>query len=329
MRGYIGYVSYSGALVEDGVMDARKAAQALVGLDEAVRFFVGQQNHALKDVPFELPVRVRKGSWEMLIPFTVEQAVMYALTVAGTGIGVYTVTALKKLAENDVKDKTTRDVFRKALEALQWTIRIGRHVGGTTVRTFHKLKFRKANQEVGIPNAAGEYLYVPKGFLEMYASARPGLLEKLAGLVEEDRKLVVVVYRGQRVERETLERRDRACFVDDPTDDDDVLFPELKHDDEIVLEGALTRANRETNSVGFKYRDHILHCVPAEGSVVRFKKFIFGGVRIHGRVSRLDEFGRVGAARPKIEIRRIEAVQSGDANLDLFEAHEAQTEGDE
>ena len=40
----IGFAKYYGKLVEDGFMDARKSAQALLGFDEAVRFFIYQQN---------------------------------------------------------------------------------------------------------------------------------------------------------------------------------------------------------------------------------------------------------------------------------------------
>ena len=45
---YLGYIRYSGELVESGLMDARKSAQALIGFDEAVRFFVGCQDDKLK-----------------------------------------------------------------------------------------------------------------------------------------------------------------------------------------------------------------------------------------------------------------------------------------
>ena len=42
-EGQLGYIKYSGELVRDGYLDARKSAQALLGVDEAVRFFVFQQ----------------------------------------------------------------------------------------------------------------------------------------------------------------------------------------------------------------------------------------------------------------------------------------------
>ena len=65
---YIGYLKYEGTLVKEGLLDARKADQALLGFDEAIRFYVGQQSPLLRDQDFEIPVRFRKGSWEPLIP---------------------------------------------------------------------------------------------------------------------------------------------------------------------------------------------------------------------------------------------------------------------
>ena len=37
---YIGYLKYSGHSVNDGCLDARKAANALIGFDESLRFFI-------------------------------------------------------------------------------------------------------------------------------------------------------------------------------------------------------------------------------------------------------------------------------------------------
>jgi hypothetical protein len=304
--GYIGYVRYSGALVEDGLLDARKTAQALIGFDTAVRFFVGFQDPRLREVNYELPVRIRKGSWEALIPNRIDAAIFTSLSVVGM---VYLSTAAKKLATNDFKDMTTREVFRKALEGIQWMIRLGKHLGDAAIRTFKRVKFRKANQEVGIPNAEGVYLYIPKGFYDMYVAARPDLLVQLASLVERERKLSIGVYRGSRKEEEVLTIDSKYVFAPERDDPAEVLFPELRHGETVVLDGALTRGNRETNSVGFKYHDHILNCVPSEGSIVRYKKFLFGPARIYGTVSRLDDFGRIGANRPTIEISRIEVLK--------------------
>ena len=98
---YIGYLKYSGQIVDSGFFDARKSAQALLGFDEAIRFFVGEQNPDLKNVDFELPVEVRKGSWEILIPGTIGQ---WVLTSVGAMAAAYLAVAGKKMAENDVKN---------------------------------------------------------------------------------------------------------------------------------------------------------------------------------------------------------------------------------
>ena len=37
------FIKYEGELVEDGLMDARKQAQALIGLDEALKYFIVKQ----------------------------------------------------------------------------------------------------------------------------------------------------------------------------------------------------------------------------------------------------------------------------------------------
>jgi hypothetical protein len=114
---YIGYLKYSGKLVEEGLLDAKKSAQALLGFDGAIRFFVDQQAPHLTQIDYELPVRVRQGTWEILIPKTIAQWIM-----AGGGVVVttYLSTAAKKMAEKDFDDVGIRDIFSKALKAMQW-----------------------------------------------------------------------------------------------------------------------------------------------------------------------------------------------------------------
>ena len=58
----IGYLKYSGSKTRNGVMAARDAADALLGLDEIVRYFVITENPSLENKDFEIPVLVNKGS---------------------------------------------------------------------------------------------------------------------------------------------------------------------------------------------------------------------------------------------------------------------------
>ena len=91
----LGFIKYTGKLVEDGYLDARKSAQVLIGFNEAVRFFIGCQSPELRQADFELPVRIRKGSWEALIPETIAQWVQAGAGIAATA---YASKAAQKMA---------------------------------------------------------------------------------------------------------------------------------------------------------------------------------------------------------------------------------------
>lgn len=299
----LGYVKYSGELVKHGYLDARKSAQALLGVDEAVRFFVFQQAPELRAVDFEFPVMVKKGSWEIVI---------------GGVLLAYGAKAAQKMAENDFKDVGLQDVFRKALSAIQWMIRIGKHMGDLTIKRFENVKFKDNNALVGVRNSQSEYLYVPKEFLDFYASASPVLLKKMSEVVEEERSLSIGIYDGQTVIEETVTRRHRQIFTHEIEEQGDVLFPEFEHGQSIVLEGELTRGNEMTNTVGIGYQGHILTGLPEVGSIVRFKPSLFLRCRVYGRVSREDEKGHLDARRPRIIFTRIEPLESDDGNEQLF-----------
>lgn len=299
----IGYVKYSGKLVQDGYMDARKSAQALLGVDEAVRFFVLQQAPELRELDFEFPVKVKKGSWEIVI---------------GGILLAYGVKAAQKMAENDFKDIGIKDIFKKAISAIQWVIRIGKHMGDMAIKKFENVKFKDNNNLVGIRNSQGEYLYVPKEFLEFYVSARPSLLKKVSEVVEEERSLVVGLYQGEELVEEVLTRRHRQIFTHEKEEVEELLFPELEHGQEVVLEGELTRGNEMSNTMGLGYQGHVLTAIPEVGSIVRYKPSLFLRCRMHGRVSREDEKGRLDARRPKIIFNRIDPLEFEDESQSLF-----------
>ncbi|MFA9275502.1 MAG: hypothetical protein ACEQSE_11585 [Candidatus Aquirickettsiella gammari] len=302
-EGQLGYIKYSGELVRDGYLDARKSAQALLGVDEAVRFFVFQQAPELRTIDFEFPVKVKKGSWEIVI---------------GGILLAYGAKAAQKMAENDFKDIGLKDVFKKALSAIQWMIRIGKHMGDLTIKKFENVKFKDNNALIGIRNSQGEFLYVPKEFLEFYASASPVLLKKITEVVEEERSLSVGIYDGNAVIEETVTRRHRQIFTNEVEESGEVLFPELEHGQTVILEGELTRGNEMSNTVGISYQGHILTGSPEVGSIVRFKPSLFLHCKVYGRISREDEKGRLDARRPRIIFTRIESLESDDDNHQLF-----------
>lgn len=311
---YIGFLKYEGNMVDEGFMDARKSAQALLGFDEAIRFFVFQQVPSLRKTDFELPVRVKKGSWEIVIPELVELIQL----AGGVIVTAYGIKAAQKMAERDFKEIGLKDIFRKSLLSMQWLIKIGKHLGDLTLKKFENLKFRDNNELIGILNSEGKYLYVPKQFLDYYVATTPKLLAKISELIEEERMLSIGVYQDGQLIEETVTRKHRRIFTHEAEEQVDMLFPELEHGQDVILEGEVTRGNEMSNTIGFNYQGHILTCFPESGSIVKFKPSLFLKCRIHGSITRLDEKGHLDAKKPKIIFTYIDPLENDTEDLPLF-----------
>lgn len=313
--GFLGYIKYDGKGLERGIMDARKQADALLGMDHALRHFIVKLNPALKGIDFEIPVKVREGSWEALIPETVSGWVQASLGIAATA---YLTQAAQKMAERDFDEFGVKDIFSKALAAIKWFARLGKHLGRVEKKPFEDVKFADNNNSIGIKNDAGEYLYIPKYILDLYIQSDPKVLEGLVSLVIEGRSLKIGDINGTVVDEVTITEDDKYIFCDEENEDlDEPLFPELRHGENVVLEGEVTRENKTSNSMGFKYLDHILTAYPETGSIVRYKPLLFLRCRLFGTVDRTDEKGRTTAKRPKLYFSHLEALEVDEGD-DLF-----------
>ena len=311
---YLGYVRYCGKSVETGLLDARKSAQALLGFDEAVRFFVGCQSPTLQKANIDLPVRIRQGSWEALIPDTI----FWVKTFIGASATAYGIRAAQKMAENDFDEIGIKTMLSKSLEAIQWVIKIGKHIGTITKKQLEPVKFRNNNEEIGIFNINDEVLWVPKYYLELYSKCPKSILQKLVELVEEERVLTVGMFKDNSEIKEKISPKYKNIFV--PIDEEDMLFPELEHGMDVVLEGEVTRGNETTNSIGFRYNEHILTAYPKRGSIVRYKPSLFTKAKIIGTINRIDESGKVAAKKPKIFFDDIHSEENETSNHpNLFE----------
>ncbi len=311
---YLGYLQYSGESVKEGFLDARKSAQALLGFDDAIRFFVGREEPSLREIDYEIPVRIEKGSWQALIPQSIGEWVMTAAGIAATA---YIATAAREIAKKDFEDKGIRDVFRKALCGIQWVIKIGRHLKNMNVKELVNLKWRKNNTEVGIPNEKGEYLFVPNKFCKAYEECPHALFSKICEIIEAERKMQISVFVEGKWQDVTLGDKEKRIFFTQK-DDDTMLFPELKDGQIVELEGVVTRGNENTNALGVEYKGHILTCHPRKGSVVRFKPGLFVKCRIQGTISRKDKLGEHSEARPRIIVDDVRPLKSGNTERSLF-----------
>lgn len=170
---YIGYIKYKGPLVENGLMDARRQARALFAFDSALRYFIAKQAPDFRNLDFEIPVRVRKGSWEALIPETVASWVQAGLGLVATA---YFTKAAQKMADKDFADFGITDLFRKSVECIKWFVRIGKHMGNVNIREFKNAQFTDDQMNIGILNKDGVILFVPKHVLDFYVNTNPKIL---------------------------------------------------------------------------------------------------------------------------------------------------------
>lgn len=313
---FIGFVKYEGKRLETGAFDARKSAKALLGFDEAIRYFIAAQRPELRNLDFEIPVKIEKGSWIASIPSDIGVLFQLGMGIVATA---YFTNAAKKMAEKDFEGIGFKDLFKVSLEAIKWVAKIGKHLGGLAQRRFENVKFAENNELIGIPNEEGEYLFVPKKYLDLYVGCSPRILDKLASNIDPTIMLSIGVVIDNKIEEELITLDDKSIFTDEEADfTEEVLFPELVHGEPVVLEGEVTRENKTSHSMGFKYQGHILTAYPDSGNIVPFKQMLFDQCRLVGVVDRLDEKGRVGAKRPKLVFSHLEPISG--QNHDLFNA---------
>ncbi len=141
---YIGYLRYYGeSSVKDGLLDMRKSAEALVGFDEILRHFLIKEDPSLFGVEFEIPVRIRKGSWEAVIPEIIDK-LFSPTSIGATVAAIYLSATAKKAAEDGLfSTGAARDIkvtFRAAIKSAQWIIKIASHVGSMAKKKFENTR---------------------------------------------------------------------------------------------------------------------------------------------------------------------------------------------
>ncbi len=319
---YIGYLKYSGKSVENGFLDTRKSAEALLGFDEILRYFISKENPDLKNIEYEIPVRVKKGTWGIWIP---------------AGIGAwFTVKYLGSIAEKAGSDGffetgPSTDIvkmFKGSIKAMQWSVKIGSHVGTFAKRKFEnaKIKQGKGDPVIGIPNEQGKILDVPKKYFDMYIKCPDKIFSKNASLIEQKRTLEIGVFENGVEEKVLITEKEKPIFYTKSDKEETVLFPELKHNQLVELEGSITRGNEKTNTIGFEYKGHILTCKPKNGNIAVFKNKIISQLENHffplikmvGVIDRTDENNLFKNPRPQVIFNNIIQLEKYGNKPSLF-----------
>lgn len=308
----IGFLKYQGDDVPNGVIDAASAGSALIGLDEAVRFFNERQSPELAKVDYQIPVKIQEGSWVALI-----LAGIGALSVA-FAFG-YAKKAGEKLAENDVGEKTSAEILKKSMSAIQSLIKLIKHTGRNKDWNTESIDWKDNNSTIGIQNDRGEYVYIPYEHFRWISEAPRRILFRLTDVVTENRRLTIGVKDESGFYEVSVSEVEKQLFTGSDLEliDEEFLFPELEHGKTVRLEGKLTRGNESSNSIGLEYQGHILNCIPEEGSIVRYKPALFLRCVVEGTITRLSKRRNVAERRPMIIVKRVTPLEQ-DSQNNLF-----------
>ncbi|MCC9136533.1 hypothetical protein ACFSKU_06980 [Pontibacter silvestris] len=309
------YIKYEGTLVQDGFLDARKAGEALLGIDEALRHFLYQEDSSLQKAEFEIPVSIKKGSWEAVFMENFDTVLLKS--TLSWGASKYFDTALNEVAQKGFNEFGFKDLFKNAFKSMTWVIKIAKHLGSLTRKKVEHLEYSGDNK-VSIINTDGRILLVPTQYLKAFASCPNDLFTRLAKVIEEERQLIIGYNDGKESNYVRINSSEKFIFIPHE-DEDEVLFPELAHNTYAELEGHITRGNEHSNTMGFLYQDHILTCYPNEGNIKSFKGTLFTNVTVKGFIDRLDKrTGEFIEKRPKFRFVEIVSNEPEDRQLKLF-----------
>ena len=307
---YLGYIKYEGKGVEGGIFDARKSAQALLGFDQAVRYFAAKEEPYLLDKDYELPVEIKKDSWDIFLPML--QKLMTPEGVAGIAGTAYIAKTAGKAATDGLFEtglsKDIQKIFQGAMVSIQWVVKIAKHIGSfkRDIQINHNLE----EGNVEIVNANNETLVTPRKYFERYKACPENILDKLAENVIDKRVLKIGAFNQEEIEEVVIDESSKAIFYSGEIDkevEDDTLCPELQDGEYVELDGTITKVNERANTLGFQYQGYILSIEPASGNVTEYKgqilsderEHIFRKARIYGRVSRVGKRGEF-LKKPKI-----------------------------
>ena len=318
----LGYVKYYGEVVEAGLMDTRKSADALNGFDEVLRYCLYKEDPSLRSIDFEFPVKIQEGSWEISIPENIASLMMLGGgTVLTTYASTLAVTAAKDglLESGPVKD--LKKTVPAAMKAFQKIVEIAKYCGKLGQKTHENVKPIE-NDMVEITRDGLEPLVIPYEYYKLYAEAPASLLSKAASVIEEGREMEIGVKEESGVVRTQVTIQEKWLFSNEKNESDDIVLPELVDGQRVELEGEVTRCAETANTIGFCYNGHVLTCKPQSGSILPFKQriisktddHIFTPVKMRGLVVREAVDGHFKDKKPHIVFDDIVPVENDRAD---------------
>lgn len=309
---YVGYLKFYGKNIENGIIQADIAGQALIGFDECIRFFNKKQNPEIILYDYKIPVITEKGSW-----------VVWVLGSMAGMAGIFGTAYLKKagekMAEKDFQDIGFSDIFRKSLLALKNLVDLIKHKKGNINWENEDFHIEQKNDSffVSIKNESGESILIPIEQLEWFKNIPKKSLEKIVQGVMVGQSLSIGVRNeNENFDSTSITNEEKSLFLSSEEDEqEEVIFPELVHGETTQLEGKLVRGNEKTNSLGFEYKGVILNCHPTKGSIRQYKSSLFLKCKIDCYINRHEKSDLILDKKPTLHIERVEPLESDQLNL--------------
>lgn len=309
---YVGYLKFYGKNIENGIIQADIAGQALIGFDECIRFFNKKQNPEIILYDYKIPVITEKGSW-----------VVWVLGSMAGMAGIFGTAYLKKagekMAKKDFQDIGFSDIFRKSLLALKNLVDLIKHKKGNINWENEDFHIEQKNDSffVSIKNELGESILIPIEQLEWFKNIPKKSLEKIVQGVMIGQSLSIGVRNeNENFDSTSITNEEKSLFLSSEEDEqEEVIFPELVHGETTQLEGKLVRGNEKTNSLGFEYKGVILNCHPTKGSIRQYKSSLFLKCKIYCYINRHEKSDLILDKKPTLHIERVEPLESDQLNL--------------
>ena len=301
----VGYLKFYGENIENGIIQADVAGQALLGFDECIRFFNKKQYPTIVLYDYKIPVKTEKGSWVVLV---------LGGLLWGTGVfgAAYLKKAGEKMAEKDFHGIGLTDIFKKSLTALKNLIELIKYKKGKIDWESEDFKLEQVDEQffVSIKNEFGNSILIPVEQLEWFKNIPKTSLEKMVQGVMVGQSLSI----GVRNEKEqfdvaTITNAEKSLFFSEEDEEDEFIFPELIHGKVAELQGKLIRGNERTNSLGFEYEGVILNCHPQRGSIRQYKSSLFLKCKISCYVSRHEKSNAHFDKKPTLYVEKVDPLE--------------------
>lgn len=329
-----GFIRLEGDDIIDGVIDIRSASFMLNGTQEVLQYFLKKENSEYaKCNDLNFPIKTREGSWEILIPFLGKVSITPEMGLAcavglGTalvvqpvsaGLSEYAKTIGKAKAVKSLLNKDNKASFADAFKKLEIVIKIAQHLGTITNKRILSLKLNKDGKTAILTNVSGNIMSVTMDEIRVFQECPDKLLRKLGTVVTDYRTLHIGYKISNTIHEVSIDSESKDIFT--PSEEaDEPILPELQDGQHVRLVGVVTRGNQQTNTIGFKYKEHVITCEPNGGLITSHISAHYRTCEISGRIIRTSkaEFALGRRDRPKIIFDNLVVINEDKQQVSLL-----------